>query len=118
MIVGAEDEDSNFYLISEALRVTQAKLIRARDGKDTIELFKKNRNNLNIVLMDIQMPEMDGYECTRIIKKENPDMPVIAQTAYAMSGENELSKEAGCDDYISKPLQLTKLIEKIAHHIK
>lgn len=70
------------------------------------------------MLMDIQMPEMDGYECTRIIKKKNPEIPVIAQTAYAMSGERELSKEAGCDDYIGKPLQLDSLIEKLAYYLK
>jgi len=112
-ILIAEDDSSNFYLISEVLKQTRAEVIWAKDGIQAIELYKQYKEQLNLVLLDIQMPERDGYECARIIKKESPHLPVIAQTAYAMSGERELSLEAGCDDYISKPLQVNFLIEKL-----
>lgn len=117
-ILIAEDDISNFKLLSEALKTTNAELIWARDGNETIRLFKEHGHSLNLVLMDIQMPEMDGYNCTRIIKKENPTLPVIAQTAYAMQGEIELSKEAGCDDHIHKPLQINNLITILAPYLK
>jgi len=73
--------------------------------------------DLSLVLMDINMPIKNGYECTRIIKEERPDLPVIAQTAYAMSGEREISREAGCDDYLAKPIKVKELLETIANHI-
>lgn len=117
-ILVAEDDSSNFSLISEVLKHTDVELIRARDGKETLQLYEEHRDNLHLVLMDIRMPEMDGYECTRIIKEKDPGMPVIAQTAYAMSGERDQSMEAGCDDYISKPLQVKSLIETIGKYLK
>jgi len=117
-ILVAEDDHSNFNLISEVLRQTEAEILWAKDGRETIDLFNKYRKKLNLVLMDIRMPEMDGYECTRIIKKKNPQLPVIAQTAYAMSGEREQSKEAGCDDFVSKPLQVKNLIETLGLYLK
>jgi two-component system cell cycle response regulator DivK len=81
-------------------------------------MYDEYRGRLNLVLMDIRMPEIDGYECTRIIKEKDPGIPVIAQTAYAMSGERDQSMEAGCDDYISKPIQVKSLIETIGRHLK
>lgn len=117
-ILVAEDDSSNFNLISEVLKHTNAEILWAKDGRETIEMFNKHWKKLNLVLMDIRMPEMDGYECTRIIKKKNPEIPVIAQTAYAMSGEMEQSREAGCDDYVSKPLHVNKLIETLGFYMK
>lgn len=117
-ILVAEDDSSNYSLISEVLKHTNVELIRARDGKETIQLFDEHRESIDLVLMDIRMPEMDGYQCTRYIKEKDPEMPVIAQTAYAMSGERDQSMEAGCDDYISKPLQVRSLIETIGRHLK
>lgn len=118
MILVAEDDSSNFNLISEVLKPTEAEILWAKDGRETIDIFNKHGKKLSLVLMDIRMPEMDGYECTRIIKKKNPLMPVIAQTAYAMSGEMEQSREAGCDDFVSKPLHVNKLIETLGLYLK
>lgn len=115
-ILIAEDDHSNYYFLNEALRDTGAEILWAQDGEETLEVFRENPD-LNIVLMDINMPLINGYECTRIIKKERPDLPVIAQTAYAMSGEREISKKAGCDDYLSKPIKVAELLDAIALYI-
>ena len=93
----AEDDQSNFYLLKENLKKYNVNIIWAQNGND-------------IVLMDVQMPELNGYDATRMIKEITPDVPVIAQTAYALAGEREASMEAGCDDYISKPLMMKELL--------
>ncbi len=117
-ILVAEDDYSNFMLITEALKSTNVDIIWAKDGKETLELFEKNAGDIHLVLMDIHMPVFDGYHCTREIKKQSPNIPVIAQTAYAMSGEKDLCLEAGCDDYISKPLQVDNLLKMIGSYMK
>jgi two-component system, cell cycle response regulator DivK len=114
----AEDDDLNFRLICEGLKKTRIMIIRGKDGRETLDLFDRYSEQLDLVLMDIRMPEIDGYECTRIIKEKNPTMPVIAQTAYAMSAEREQTKDAGCDDYISKPMNMKDLIEKMSRFLK
>jgi hypothetical protein len=68
--------------------------------------------------MDIQMPVLDGFTATQLIKEINPDVPVIAQTAYAYSTELELSKKVGCVDYIVKPIQQDELLKKIVKYVK
>ncbi len=105
----AEDEEDNFRYIEVALALSNASLIWARDGKEAVEVFKKV-NNIDLVLMDIKMPLMDGYSATREIKNISRHVPVIAQTAYAMSEEKEKSKLAGCDDYIAKPIGYEDLL--------
>jgi two-component system cell cycle response regulator DivK len=65
----------------------------------------------------INMPLINGYECTKLIKKERPGLAVIAQTAYAMSGEREISREAGCDDYLSKPIKVSELLDTLSRYI-
>jgi PAS domain S-box-containing protein len=106
----AEDDPSNFYLLKENLKKFGVNILWAKNGKEAIEIFEKNSSDINLVLMDVQMPEVNGYEATRQIKKICPGVPVIAQTAYALAGERDASKEAGCDDYISKPLMMKELI--------
>lgn len=116
-IMVSEDDESNFRLLEQALKKTKVRIIRSKSGQETIDLFRKHAHDIDLVLMDVRMPDIDGYECTRIIKSAQPDIPVIAQTAYAMSGEREFSREAGCDDYISKPLNIKSLFEKISNHL-
>ena len=115
-ILIAEDDHSNYYFLYEAIKDTGVKVIWAKDGEETLELFRENQE-LDLVLMDIHMPLMNGYECTRIIKEERPELPVIAQTAYAMSGEREVSREAGCNDYLSKPIKVSELLDTLARHL-
>ena len=112
----AEDDHSNYYFLYEALKATGVEVLWAKNGEETLEIFRKH-GDLDLVLMDIQMPVMNGYECTRIIKEERPEVVVIAQTAYAMSGEREISRQAGCDDYLSKPIKVSELLDVIAKHI-
>ena len=112
----AEDDHSNYYFLFEALKDTNVEIHWARDGEETLALFREHQD-LDLVLMDINMPLINGYECARIIKQERPDLPVVAQTAYAMSGEREVSREAGCDDYLSKPIKVKDLLETIGRHI-
>jgi len=112
LILVAEDVDSNFFLIQTILNKTGVKLLRAKNGQEAHEMCRNNYD-IDLVLMDIQMPVMSGYDATREIKKIRPSLPVIAQTAYAMSGEKEKTMEAGCDDYIPKPLKKRELLSKI-----
>jgi len=115
-ILVAEDDHSNYYFLFEALRDTGVEILWSKDGEETLALFREH-SDLSLVLMDINMPLLNGYECTRIIKEERPDLPVVAQTAYAMSGEREISREAGCDDYLSKPIKVKELLDTIALYI-
>ena len=108
----AEDEEDNFRYIEVALSLSNASLIWARDGQEAVEIFRKV-NNIDLVLMDIKMPLLDGYSATREIKKLNREVPVIAQTAYALSEEKEKSMAAGCDDYIAKPIGYDDLLNTI-----
>jgi PAS domain S-box-containing protein len=112
LILVAEDVESNFFLIQTILNKTGVKLLWAKNGQEAQEMCRNNFE-IDLVLMDIQMPVMSGYDATREIKKIRPSLPIIAQTAYAMSGEKEKTMEAGCDDYIPKPLKKRELISKI-----
>ncbi len=108
----AEDEEDNFRYIEVALSLSNASLIWARDGKEAVEIFKKV-GNIDLILMDIKMPLLDGYSATREIKKIDKNVPVIAQTAYALSEEKDKSLAAGCDDYIAKPISYEDLLSTI-----
>jgi two-component system, cell cycle response regulator DivK len=116
IILIAEDLSINYKLIEIALRKTQAKLVWAKNGLEAITIFTNNPT-IDLILMDIQMPEMDGYEATRRIRETNKNVPIIAQTAYAMSGEKENSISAGCTSYISKPIRRDTLYEVIEEFI-
>ncbi|NJM15950.1 MAG: response regulator [Bacteroidales bacterium] len=111
-ILIAEDDNASFEVLKLQLKNSKATVVRATTGKQAVEMIANN-HKIDLVLMDIQMPELDGYEATRQIKTHSPHLPVIAQTAYAMSGEKEKSKKAGCDDYISKPVNIKLLFAKI-----
>ena len=109
----------NIYVLLEALISKGADVITAHNGKEAIEILKDNLDT-DIILMDIMMPIMDGYEATRIIKKESStkEIPVIAVTAKAMSDDKEKALEAGCDDYVTKPFQMSFLTTIIEAWIK
>jgi CheY-like chemotaxis protein len=111
-ILIAEDEKTNYLFLEALLKRTHASLIWAENGKVAVEACKDN-DDIDIVLMDIKMPEMNGYEATHEIKKLRPGIPIIAQTAYALAGEKEKILSAGCDDYLSKPIMGKILLEKI-----
>ena len=111
-----EDVESSFEVLNLVLKRSGIKCIWAKDGQKAIELCKEN-TNINLVLMDINMPDMNGYEATKKIKKIRPKLPIIAQTAYALLGDEEKSLDAGCDDYISKPIKRELLMEKLGRFL-
>jgi PAS domain S-box-containing protein len=117
-ILVAEDEDNNFKFMQAALKKTGVQLIRARDGQEALEIFKEKHHLIDLVLMDIQMPKMNGYEATKALLEVEPSIPVIAQTAFAMSGGKIKCFDAGCIGYISKPYKARDLIDAIEKHIK
>lgn len=112
ILLVAEDEEVNFIYFVEAMESTKAKILRAFNGLEAVNLVKEN-NNISLVLLDIKMPIMDGIEAVAEIKKIRKNLPVIAQTAYAMPGEKEIILKAGCDDYVSKPILRTDLLDLI-----
>lgn len=104
-----EDEVSNYEIIKHLLKPTKARLVWARDGLEAINICK-TRKDITLVLLDIKLPNVDGYEAARQIKKLHPNMKIIAQTAYAMADERVKIFEAGCDDYVAKPIKGPKLL--------
>lgn len=107
----AEDEPTNFKFLNQLLQKYNATIIWARDGQEAIKQVDHQKTDL--VLMDIKMPNVDGYEATRKIKKRHPELVVIAQTAYASIDEMEKCKTAGCDYFISKPINIDELVKTL-----
>ncbi len=107
-ILVAEDIESNYLYIHGLLQKLPLELIHAKNGKEAVDLVELIPD-IKLVLMDIKMPIMDGYEATRQIKKLKPNMPVIAQTAFAMPEDRDRAFEAGCDGYLPKPIKSADL---------
>jgi signal transduction histidine kinase/CheY-like chemotaxis protein len=116
-ILVVDDEEINKVLINECLENTKAKLLFAKNGKEAVYLFSTTPK-IDLILMDLKMPEMDGYKATEIIKIQNKDIPIIANTAYAMLYERDSCLEHGFDDYIAKPFSVSDLITVINKHLK
>ena len=116
-ILIAEDDEANFMLLKKSLEKTNVDIIHAENGKDAVKLFRTNPD-IDLVLMDIRMPIMDGIEATTQIKNIDSDIPIIVQTAFTMSSEKEKSFKAGCDDYISKPINIKELYATVCKHIE
>ncbi len=108
----AEDDDNSYAYLKELMKKTKVRLVRAVNGNEVVEAVKFSED-IDIILMDIQMPFKTGYEASKEIKAMKPKLPIIAQTAFAMEGDKEKSILAGCDDYITKPLNPEKLFAKI-----
>lgn len=115
VLIVEDNETSNIYF-EAALRKTNANLIWAKNGLDAVNLVKSN-SHIDLVLMDINMPQMDGIEATRIIKESNPEIIVVVQTAFILSGEERMCQEAGCDEFITKPIRLKYLLDTINRYL-
>ena len=111
-ILIAEDVSANFRFISAVLRGTHAKLTWVKNGKEAVEAVL-NDDNFDMVLMDLRMPIMDGYKASGHIKSINPKLPIVALTAFAVDGDMEKALDAGCDDYLSKPISIPDLYDKL-----
>lgn len=116
-ILVVEDDEDSYFLIKLVLKDLKANLIHARNGKEAIEICRTNAN-IDVVLMDINLPLLSGYEATKQIKKFRKDLPIIAQTAYAMGDEMNKCYDMGCDDYITKPIDRDKLFEMLNRCVK
>ncbi|HEY3371958.1 MAG TPA: ATP-binding protein, partial [Prolixibacteraceae bacterium] len=115
-VLVAEDEIFNFYYIEELLKPLKVKTLHAKNGLEAVEMAKSNPE-ISLILMDIRMPEMDGLEATRLIKKMRPLLPVIAQTAYASIEDRENAKASGFDYYLSKPIVRELFTEVIGKYL-
>ncbi|MFW6224404.1 MAG: ATP-binding protein, partial [Bacteroidota bacterium] len=112
-ILIVEDEDSNYMFLETILQKENHNVFRASDGIQAMEIFHARQNEIDMILMDIKIPRINGLTVTRKVKEIKPGIPVIAQTAYAMPGDKEKALEAGCDDYVSKPLSREEVLQKI-----
>jgi len=114
-ILIAEDEEFNFLYLREILAPTRVNIVRAIDGEMAVQICKDS--SVDLVLMDIKMPKMNGLEATKIIRSFNMQIPVIAQTAYAMVEDIEKCLSAGCTEYLTKPISSKVLLNLIDQYI-
>jgi CheY-like chemotaxis protein len=111
-ILVAEDEPSNYTLIKNILKNTGVKLFHAKNGTEVLKMMR-TKNSIDLILMDIKMPELDGIGAVKALRENKIKLPVIAQTAYVLSDDRKKCLQAGCDDYVSKPIQPRELLQKI-----
>ena len=113
-VLVAEDNDSNYILMTYILK-KYFEYDRAKNGQEAVEMVEKS--DYDIILMDIKMPVMDGLEATKQIKEKHPDLPVIALTANAFDSDRQLAIEAGCDEFLPKPISSDVCIKTISKFI-
>lgn len=116
-ILIAEDDVPSGILLKNQLRDIAGEIISARNGADAVSMFLSNPDT-DLILMDIKMPEMDGYEATKKIREVSSNVVIIAETAYAMTNDREKALSVGCNDYISKPINREKLLELVKKHFE
>ena len=114
-ILVVEDDFKSYYLLESILIDNGAKVFWAKNGEEAIDMVKSN--TIHLILMDIRMPVLDGYEASKNIKSFFPDIPIIVQTAYGLPEDDEEDLMTQCDEYISKPINHDKLIELISLHL-
>jgi len=112
-----EDEEPSAVLLDEIVYRYSKKILRARTGVEAVEICRSNPD-VNLILMDIRLPELSGLEATKLIRQFNKEVIIIAQTAYASSRDRENAIESGCDDYISKPFTKDLMMEMIKKYFK
>jgi two-component system cell cycle response regulator DivK len=116
-ILVVEDQEDNRQIVRDLLTTTDYEVMEAENGEEALAAVAKQRPDL--ILMDIQLPVMDGYEATRRIKADPglSDIPIIAVTSYALSGDEEKARAAGCDDFVPKPFSPRELLAKIRKYV-
>lgn len=117
-ILVVEDQEDNRRILRDLLASAGYEIVEAVTGKEGVSMAQMHRPD--VIIMDIQMPEMDGYEATRQIKANSAlrDIPIIAVTSYALSGDDKKAYEAGCVDYITKPFSPRQLLAKIEEFLR
>jgi two-component system CheB/CheR fusion protein len=115
-ILIVEDEPLNLFMLKEFLRPSGIRILHAGTGDDALKLYHDNKD-IDVILMDIRIPGINGYDATREIRKSSQKIPIIAQTAYAMQEDRKKCLEAGCNDFLSKPLNKELLLQSIIKFI-
>ena len=115
-ILIAEDEQSNFDFLKILFTRMNIRVLWAKDGLEAVSLCETDPS-INLVLMDIKMPILNGYEATKLIKNKRPDLPIVAQTAYAMISDKLEAEKAGCDGYLSKPIKISQITEVLEKYL-
>jgi CheY-like chemotaxis protein len=116
-ILIAEDDEVSELLIDTIVKMIGKEILKVETGVEAVEVCRENPD-IDLVLMDIQLPELNGYEATRQIRKFNKGVVIIAQTAYGFSGDREEATEAGCNDYMAKPIIKDELLSLIQKYFK
>jgi CheY-like chemotaxis protein len=114
-ILIAEDNDSNYILMTYILK-RDYQFLRAKNGQEAVDMVENG--GIDLVLMDIKMPVMDGLEATAKIREAHPDLPIIALTANAFDSDRQLALRTGCNDFLSKPVSSEKCLQTIAKYIE
>ena len=115
-ILIAEDVTYNFEYLKNVFASTRANLLWAKDGIDVLNIF--NNQKIDLILMDIQLPEISGLDATRQIRKKNKTIPIIAQTGYTMDEDREECLSAGCNEVLVKPLQINDVLRTVSKYLK
>jgi CheY-like chemotaxis protein len=110
-VLVVEDNPLNMELALEVLGMHGIKAHEANDGEETV--IKSEKEDYDLILMDIELAKIDGVEATRVIKGKNKNVPIIALTSYAMKGDKELFFAAGFDKYMSKPIEISEFLKKL-----
>ena len=118
VILIVEDDPKNLKLFRDVLNIKGCETLEATDGRQGVDLAREHKPNL--ILMDMQLPVMDGFEATRRIKSDEvlSNIPIIALSALAMSGDREKMMAAGCDDYLSKPINIKEFLSTIEKYFQ
>jgi CheY-like chemotaxis protein len=116
-ILVVEDDEGSARLLAVTIKSISKEILVVKNGLEAVEICRNNPD-IDLILMDIQMPGIDGYEATRQIRKFNGTVVIIAQTAFALNGDQEKSTEAGCNDYIAKPITKKELLELLLKYFK
>ena len=117
-VMVVEDNDLNMKLFHDLLEAHGYNILQTKDGMEALRLAREHRPDL--ILMDIQLPEVSGLEVTKWIKEDDDlkSIPVVAVTAFAMKGDEEKIREGGCEAYIAKPISVTSFLETVAHFLR
>ena len=113
LILIAEDDDSNFRLLN-AIIGKKCEILWAKNGLEALRLYKENSDKIRLILMDLKMPGMDGFEATSAIRETDKNIPIIVQTAFAFSTDREKAIEMGCNKVLIKPISIVELRKTIS----
>ena len=111
----AEDTPNNYEYLYSILHKAGANIVWAKDGIDVLKLYQTSK--IDLILMDIQLPEINGYDATQQIRKSNHDLPIIAQTAYAMAEDKQKCLESGCNEVLVKPIRMDDVLSTVAKYL-